>query len=152
MGGGQSSDACMTDLLRFHDAQASVYSQVAEELRLGKKRSHWMWFIFPQLQGLGRSETARRFAIRDLNEARRYLADPVLGERLRNAVQLLVGHDGKSANEILGSPDDMKFRSCLTLFKTAATEPTEKHLFQTALDKFYGGEPDPRTLELLDPR
>src|SRR4029077_16966503 len=102
-------------LLRFVNAQAPVYSQVIEELSAGCKRTHWMWFIFPQLRGLGHSAMAQRYAIRDLDQATRYLADPILGSRLRHDVRLMMGHKGKSALEILGSPDDLKFRSCLTL-------------------------------------
>jgi len=103
------------DLLRFVTAQDAVYPQVTEELTSGSKQSHWIWFVFPQLAGLGRSAMAERYAIGDLNQARRYLADPILGARLRQGVQL----KGKSAVEILGSPDDLKFRSCLTLFREA---------------------------------
>ena len=102
-----------TDLIRFVDAQAQVYNQVVEELTDGHKRTHWMWFIFPQLSGLGHSAMAQRYAIRDMNQARRYLADPILGDRLRHDVRLIVSHKGKSALEILGSPDDLKFRSCI---------------------------------------
>jgi uncharacterized protein (DUF1810 family) len=137
------------DLVRFVDAQARVYHHVAEELTAGRKRSHWMWFIFPQLEGLGHSPTAQYYAIRDTDQARRYLAHPVLGSRLRQAVQLVLAHKGKSALEILGSPDDLKFRSCLTLFREAASEAPDKSLFAEALHQFYGGEPDHRTLDLL---
>jgi uncharacterized protein (DUF1810 family) len=139
------------DLIRFVDAQAEVHSQVVEELTDGRKRSHWMWFIFPQLIGLGHSPIAQRFAIRDLDQARRYLADPILGNRLRHDVQLMTSHKGKSALEILGSPDDLKFRSCLTLFSEAASDSPDQLLFTAALDQFYGGELDRRTLELLRP-
>jgi uncharacterized protein (DUF1810 family) len=118
-------------------------------LTAGRKRSHWMWFIFPQLEGLGHSPTAQYYAIRDTDQARRYLAHPVLGSRLRQAVQLVLAHKGKSALEILGSPDDLKFRSCLTLFREAASEAPDKSLFAEALHQFYGGEPDHRTLDLL---
>jgi uncharacterized protein (DUF1810 family) len=104
-----------------------------------------MWFIFPQLAGLGHSSLAQQYAIRDLDQARRYLADPMLGIRLRN-------HKGKSALEILGSPDDLKFRSCLTLFAQAALGNSECGVFNEALDQFYGGKPDRRTLELLHSR
>ena len=139
------------DLIRFIDAQTEVHNQVVEELTDGRKRCHWMWFIFPQLTGLGHSPTAQRFAIRDLDQARRYLADPILGNRLRRAVQLMTSHKGKSALQILGSPDDLKFRSCLTLFSEAASNNPDRLLFTAALDQFYGGEPDPPTLELLRP-
>ena len=104
------------DLLRFVNAQAQVYSRVIEELTNGRKRSHWIWFIFPQLAGLGHSATAQGYAIRDLEQARRYLADPILGARLRDDVRRMIGHKDRSALEILGSPDDLKFRSCLICF------------------------------------
>ena len=137
------------DLIRFVEAQAPVYSQVIAELSDGRKRTHWMWFIFPQLAGLGFSAMAQRYAIRDLDQARRYLADPILGSRLRHDLRLLMGHKGRSALEILGSPDDLKLRSCLTLFGQAASDQSDRGLFKEALDQFYGGEPDRRTLELL---
>jgi uncharacterized protein (DUF1810 family) len=137
------------DLLRFVNAQAPVYSQVIEELTAGCKRTHWMWFIFPQLKGLGHSAMAQRYAIRDLDQATRYLADPILGSRLRHDVQLTMVHKGKSALEILGSPDDLKFRSCLTLFGQVGSDKSDRRLFIEALDRFYHSEPDPRTLELL---
>jgi uncharacterized protein (DUF1810 family) len=137
------------DLHRFVNAQAQVHGQVVEELTDGRKRTHWMWFIFPQLSGLGHSVMAQRYAIRDLDQARRYLADPILGDRLRHDVRLMVRHKGKSALDILGSPDDLKFRSCLTLFCEAAADKPERSVFADALQQFYNGEPDPRTLELL---
>jgi uncharacterized protein (DUF1810 family) len=137
------------DLILFVDAQAQVYHQVVEELTDGRKQTHWMWFIFPQLSGLGHSAMAQRYAIRDMDQARRYLADPILGNRLRHGVSLMVRHKGKSALEILGSPDDFKFRSCLTLFCEAASDKSDRSLFAEALQQFYNGEPDPRTLELL---
>jgi uncharacterized protein (DUF1810 family) len=129
-----------TDLIRFVTAQAEVYSQVIEELADGYKRTHWMWFIFPQLTGLGHSAIAQRYAVRDLDHARRYLADPILGSRLRHDVRLMMRHKGKSALEILGSPDDLKFRSCLTLFGQAASDSSDRMLFAEALDQFYGGD------------
>jgi len=137
------------DLIHFVNAQAQVHRQVVEELTDGRKRTHWMWFIFPQLSGLGHSAMAQRYAIRNIDQARRYLADPVLGERLRHDVRLMVRHKGKSALKILGSPDDFKFRSCLTLFGEAASDKSDKSLFAEALNQFYNGKPDPRTLELL---
>jgi uncharacterized protein (DUF1810 family) len=140
------------DLIRFVNAQADVYGQVIEELTDGCKRTHWMWFIFPQLAGLGHSSLAQRYAIRDLDQARRYLADPMLGSRLRHDVGLMMCHKGKSPLEILGSPDDLKFRSSLTLFAQAASGNSEREVFTEALAQFYGGEPDPRTLELLHSR
>ena len=109
------------DLICFVNAQDQVYTQVVKELTDGRKRTHWMWFIFPQLKGLGHSAMAKRYAIRDLAQARAYLTDPILGMRLRHDVQLLARHKSKSALEILGSPDDLKFRSCLTLFGEGQT-------------------------------
>lgn len=137
----------MDDLARFTDAQASVYQTALAELEAGRKRSHWIWFILPQLRGLGRSAMAERYGIADIAEARRYLADPVLSARLKACVAAVIGHPERTAQEIFGSPDDLKFRSCLTLF--AAADPSEP-LFDQALDMFYAGERDPRTLELLD--
>jgi uncharacterized protein (DUF1810 family) len=141
----------MTDseLIRFLDAQDQIYAQVIEELTSGRKQTHWMWFIFPQLVGVGRSAMAQHYAIRDLDQARRYLGDSILGPRLRQVVKLMIGQKGRSAFEILGSPDDMKFRSCLTLFREAASENSDRTLFTKALDQFYRGQPDGRTLELL---
>jgi uncharacterized protein (DUF1810 family) len=137
------------DLIRFVNAQNAIYTQVIEELANGCQQTHWMWFIFPQLTGLGHSAMAQRYAIRDLDQARRYLADPILGARLRQAVRMIMEHKAKSALEILGSPDDLKFRSCLTLFREAASNNSDRLLFTEALDQFYGGQPDRRTLELL---
>lgn len=138
-----------TDLLRFIEAQTGIHDQVAAELAAGRKRSHWMWFVFPQLAGLGFSTMAHQYAISGLDEARRYLADPVLGKRLRDDVALILRHKNKSAHDILGTPDDLKLRSCLTLFREASTDASGRALFTAALDQFYGGKPDPRTLELL---
>jgi uncharacterized protein (DUF1810 family) len=137
------------DLIRFLDAQASIYSRVVEELTNGRKKTHWMWFVFPQVAGLGRTATAQHYAIRDLDQARRYLADPILGPRLRQAVKLMIDQKAESALEILGSPDDLKFRSCLTLFREASSENSDRVLFAEALDQFYHGQADSRTLELL---
>jgi len=137
------------DLIRFVDAQRPVNEKVIEELNASRKLTHWMWFIFPQLVGLGRSATARKYGIKDLHQAKRYLDDPVLGERLRHCTKLMVGHEGRSALEILGSPDDLKFRSCMTLFREAASEEADKHLFSLALERFYKAEADQRTLDLL---
>jgi uncharacterized protein (DUF1810 family) len=137
------------DLIRFLDAQDQIYQQVVVELANGRKQSHWMWFIFPQLTGLGRSGMAQHYAMHDLDQAKRYLADSNLGPRLRQAVRLLMDQKGKSALEILGSPDDLKFRSCLTLFREAASDHLDRELFAKALEQFYRGEPDGRTLDLL---
>jgi uncharacterized protein (DUF1810 family) len=137
------------DLVRFVNAQSDVYNEVTDELTKGRKWTHWMWFVFFQLAGLGHSSTAQRYAICDLDQTRRYLADPLLGSRLRHDVHLVISHEGKSALDILGSPDDLKFRSCLTLFAEAASKDTDRTLFKQALDQFYGGKVDPRTMELL---
>lgn len=133
------------DLQRFVTAQATVIDAVRAELRAGRKRSHWMWFVFPQLRGLGLSATAQHYGIASLDEARAYLAHPVLGERLRECVGLMLQVPDADAHAVLGSPDDLKFRSCLTLFALAAPE---EPLFKQALERFYAGEPDPRTLAL----
>ncbi len=138
-----------TDLIRFVNAQDRIYSQVIEELSNGSKETHWMWFVFPQLAGLGRSAMAQSYAIRDLDQAKRYLADSILGARLRQVIRLMMTHKGKSALEILGSPDDLKFRSCLTLFREAASDNSDRALFSEALDQFYDGRAEVRTLELL---
>ena len=137
----------MRSLARFTDAQEPIYRTALAELEAGQKRSHWMWFVFPQLKGLGHSAMAQRYAIADLAEAKRYLADPVLGSRLRECVAAVLKHPNRTAHEIFGSPDDLKFRSCLTLFDAAA--PNES-LFRQALDAFYEGKRDPRTMELLN--
>ena len=134
------------DLARFVAAQAPVIDAVRDELRQGRKRSHWMWFIFPQLAALGSSATARHFGIASLAEARAYLAHPVLGARLRECCGLLLQIKGHSAHEIFGSPDDLKLRSCLTLFREAAPQ---EPLFSQCLDRYYAGKPDPQTLALL---
>lgn len=139
------------DLTHFIEAQNLVWPQVTAELAAGHKRTHWMWFVFPQIAGLGLSHRARLYAIHDLGHARRYLADPVLGPRLREAVRLMLRHAGRPAIDILGSPDDMKFRSCLTLFREAAGD-ADFALFDATLVAFFGGEPDPRTLYLLNAR
>lgn len=133
-------------LHRFVEAQEGVYPRALAELEAGRKRTHWMWFVLPQLAGLGHSANARFYGIADLTEAKTYLAHPSLGPRLLDCVRAMLRHRGKSANAILGSPDDLKFRSCLTLFEAAA--PSEP-LFADALDAFYDGERDPRTLALL---
>ncbi|MGF6391978.1 DUF1810 domain-containing protein [Pseudomonas plecoglossicida] len=134
------------DLERFVQAQDRVFDQVMQELQAGRKRSHWMWYMFPQLDGLGHSLMAERYGLSGIGEARAYLGHPLLGPRLEACVTALVQHSDKSAREILGSPDDLKLRSCLTLFgKVAPDNP----LFQRALAQFYAGQPDARTLELL---
>ena len=133
------------DLERFVLAQAPVIDAVYGELRSGRKRSHWMWFVFPQLAALGVSATAKRFGISSLAEARAYLAHPVLGPRLRECCALVLAVQGRSIEEIFGHPDDLKFRSCVTLFQRAAPDDA---LFLQCLAKYYGGVPDARSLAL----
>jgi len=134
------------DLQRFVDAQNPVYHRVRAELRTGRKQTHWMWFIFPQIAGLGHSAMAQRYAISSAAEARAYLDHPVLGQRLRECTRMVLAVEGRSAHDILGSPDDMKFRSCLTLF--AHTAP-EEPVFRDALEKYFEDKFDPLTVEKL---
>jgi uncharacterized protein (DUF1810 family) len=134
------------DLDRFVAAQDRVQEAVGQELRGGKKRSHWMWFVFPQIAGLGHSSTAQRYAIQSLEEARAYLAHPVLGRRLRDWTRLVLEVEGRSAEEIFGYPDYLKFRSSMTLFDEASDAET---VFREALEKYYDGEPDRKTLGIL---
>ena len=133
-------------LQRFVAAQEGVYDDVVAELRAGRKRSHWMWFVFPQIAGLGSSAMAKRYAIASLAEARAYLDHPVLGDRLRTCTDLVLAARGGDITAILGSPDDMKLRSAMTLFGRAA--PGEAR-FGAVLDRFFGGAPDAATLALL---
>ncbi|HEX5380245.1 MAG TPA: DUF1810 domain-containing protein [Phenylobacterium sp.] len=135
------------DLARFVDAQDPVIAQVRAEMAAGEKQTHWMWFVFPQIAGLGSTPMAQRYAVASLDEARAYLDHPVLGARLRDLTALVIAVEGRTAHQIFGSPDDLKFRSSMTLFGQAA--PAEP-LFREALAKYYAGQPDPRTLELLD--
>lgn len=135
------------DLARFIEAQARVYEDVLEELRAGQKKSHWIWFIFPQIAGLGRSSTAQHFSIASMEEAKAYLTHPQLGPRLTECTSLVMQVDGKTAEEIFGSPDWMKFRSSMTLFAEAAPSAG---VFQDALEKYYSGEPDAGTLTILE--
>ncbi len=137
------------DLRRFVDAQQGIYEQACAELRAGHKRSHWMWFIFPQIEGLGSSPTAVRYAISSLNEAVAYLDRAVLGPRLRECTGIVLGLDGRSVSEIFGYPDDLKFHSSMTLFAQAATEP---EIFLEALERYFGGKLDAATLERLGRR
>ena len=134
------------NLSRFVTAQAPVWARVAAELAAGRKQSHWMWFVFPQIAGLGHSTMAQLYAIGSLDEARAYLAHPLLGPRLHQATELVLAINGKTAHEIFGSPDDLKFRSSMTLFAAAAPD---EPLFQHALDKYFAGEGDPLTLQKL---
>ena len=134
------------DLQRFVDAQTPVYERALEELRAGHKQSHWMWFVFPQIAGLGHSAMAQRYAISGVDEARAYLEHPLLGPRLHACAQAMLLHRDRSVRQILGSPDDLKLRSSMTLF--AAVAP-EQPLFQQVLDTFFEGEADPQTLSRL---
>ena len=134
------------DLARFVQAQEPVLAQVLAELQAGEKRSHWMWFVFPQVAGLGHSAMARHYAIASLAEARAYLAHPLLGDRLRRCTALVNAVPGRTIHAILGSPDDLKFHSSMTLF--AAASPDEA-AFAAALDRHFGGERDAATLARL---
>ena len=134
------------DLQRFVEAQQPVYDQALTELRAGSKRSHWMWFVFPQISGLGHSSMAQRYAIRDSDEASAYLAHPLLGQWLEECAQALLQHSERPVRQILGSPDDLKLRSSMTLF--AAMAP-ERQVFQAVLDAFFAGQADPATLARL---
>ncbi|HUO54805.1 MAG TPA: DUF1810 domain-containing protein [Rhodoblastus sp.] len=135
------------NLRRFVAAQAEIYSIVREELRAGRKRNHWMWFVFPQIAGLGSTPTAQFYAIASLDEARAYLAHPVLGARLRECAELVNAVEGRTLFDIFGDPDRMKFRSCMTLFERAAPGDA---VFARALDKYCDGVRDPLTLEKID--
>jgi uncharacterized protein (DUF1810 family) len=134
------------DLQRFVDAQAPVIDLVREELAQGRKRSHWMWFVFPQIAGLGFSAMAQLYAIGSLDEAQAYLRHPLLGPRLDDCTRLVLAVNSRTATEILGSPDDMKFRSSMTLFARASPGTS---IFAEALRKYFDGEPDPETLKRL---
>ena len=138
------------NLQRFLDAQNDVYTDVVRELTAGRKTSHWMWFIFPQIKGLGLSSTARHFAISSLDEARAYLEHPILGARLRECTRLVNHIENASLDKIFGSPDNLKFRSSVTLFLTASgAGSADQQLFAGALEKYSRGEPDSMTLSLL---
>lgn len=134
------------DLQRFVDAQDPVYTQVCDELRNGRKRSHWMWFVFPQIQGLGSSAMAQRFAISSLAEAEAYLRHPLLGPRLRDSTRLVNLVEERSIEAIFGYPDCLKFRSSISLFARATSD---NEVFVEALRKYFAGEADPQTLQLL---
>lgn len=133
-------------LQRFVDAQGPGFDQVCTELREGHKRGHWMWFIFPQLKGLGHSHLATRFGISSLEEAEAYLRHPVLGTRLRTCTRLAVLVDGRSVDEIFGYPDDLKFHSSMTLFASVAPDDP---VFKDALRKYFAGKPDQLTIQLI---
>ncbi len=135
------------DLARFLEAQAPVFTTAFAELKAGRKRSHWMWFVFPQLRGLGHSTMAQHYGIAAADEARAYLAHPVLGARLVTCTEAVLTSQARSLHDLFGSPDDLKFRSCMTLF--AAVSPERENLFRLALDKWCGGIADERTLAAL---
>ena len=139
------ADADPFDLDRFVRAQKPVIAQVRTELAAGSKRSHWIWFVFPQISGLGYSDRSIRYAINSLEEAQAYLAHPILGPRLRECIELVLSHADRSAHAIFGAPDDTKFRSCLTLFSVASGDS----LFERGLEIFFNASPDPATLSLL---
>lgn len=145
-----SNQSAMADdpfhLDRFLKAQEDDYEFALAEIRAGEKRSHWIWYIFPQIDGLAFSSTSKYYAIKSLEEARAYLAHPILGQRLLACMEALLEVRDRSAAEIFGFPDDLKVRSCATLFAQAAVAPS---IFDRVLDKYYGGERDPRTLALL---
>jgi uncharacterized protein (DUF1810 family) len=134
------------DLNRFLDAQKNVYETALREIRNGRKQTHWMWFIFPQIVGLGRTEISRTYAIKSREEALAYLNHPTLGKRLRETSQALLSVEDKSATELFGTPDDLKLRSSMTLFKSVSTD---NDVFLQVLDRYYGGEEDPQTFRIL---
>jgi len=142
--GGVTADPY--NLRRFLDAQRGVYEQAERELRAGRKQSHWMWFIFPQIKGLGHSAMAQKYAISSIAEAKAYIDHPLLGPRLRECTQLVININGPSIEEIFGYPDFRKFQSSMTLFAKATDD---NQVFKNALQKYYGAEYDPRTAELL---
>ncbi len=135
------------DLKRFMAAQEGVYGGVLAELGSGRKRSHWMWFIFPQIDGLGHSPTAMYYAIKNMAAARAFLDHPVLGARIRECAEAVLAIEGRSASEIFGYPDDMKLKSSMTLFASVAEDP--ESVFNRVLDKYYGGGKDSATLRIL---
>ncbi len=137
------------NLTRFVEVQDPLFARVCAELAAGCKESHWMWFIFPQLLGLGSSPTARRYAIASVEEARAYLEHPVLGARLRECTRLVNRIEGRTIEEILGYPDHLKFRSCMTLFAYAVGDADEGGVFRDALARYFAGEADPLTRKLL---
>ena len=141
---------CMSseyNLQRFLEAQQRNYEIALAEISQGQKRTHWMWYIFPQIQGLGSSDTSRYYAIKNAGEAINYLAHPVLGNRLKTISQVLIQVEGRTAHQIFGSPDDMKLHSSMTLF---AGLPGTDSVFQQVLDKYFSGEPDKKTLQILE--
>jgi uncharacterized protein (DUF1810 family) len=136
------------DLNRFTMAQERIYSAVLSELKSGRKRTHWMWFIFPQIDGLGHSSTAKHYAIKSIEEARAYINHPVLGTRLMECAEAVLAVEGRSVSEIFGYPDDMKLKSSMTLFASVTKDPHS--VFLRVLDKYFQGKQDDRTLQLLE--
>lgn len=136
----------MPDLQRFKDAQKNDYELALREIKSGRKRSHWMWYIFPQIHGLGRTSISEYFSIKNLQEAREYLKDPVLGTRLVEISKALLDLSTSDPQAVFGSPDDLKLRSCMTLFEKA--DP-ENPVFGKVLDRYYNGQRDQRTLEIV---
>ena len=145
--GGPQQPADPFNLIRFTEAQAPIYASVLAELRTGRKRSHWMWFIFPQLAGLGNSTYSKFYAIRNLDEARHYLGHPLLGKRLLECTETVLQIHGRRASEIFAPPDDLKLRSCITLFNEVAGPGSA---FARLLDQYFEGQGDPKTLALLE--
>lgn len=143
------ADLMNFDLSRFTDAQEGVYPRALKEIKSGQKQTHWMWFFFPQIDGLGRSSMAQCYAIKSIEEARQYLQHPVLGTRLRECAEALLSVKGLSIAEIMGYPDDLKLKSCMTLF-AEVTEPDA--VFMRVLNKYFEGERDMRTLQILAER
>jgi len=135
------------NLNRFTKAQEGVYDRAVAELAGGRKQSHWMWFIFPQIEGLGRSSTSKQYAIKSIEEAREYLKHPLLGARLSHCAKAVLAIEGRSASEIFGFPDDLKLRSSMTLFATISEHGS---VFALVLDKFFNGDRDEQTLQLLE--
>ena len=135
------------DLNRFIKAQENSYEEALSEIRSGRKRSHWMWYIFPQFKGLGFSETSKYYSIKDLDEAKRYLNHPILGERLKLITNELLALNENNANKIFGNPDDLKLKSSMTLF--AAINISEENIFNAVLDKYFNGQTDYKTLTLI---
>jgi uncharacterized protein (DUF1810 family) len=144
--GGRNAYEDPFNLRRFTSAQEGVYAQALAEIRCGEKQTHWMWFIFPQIQGLGSSSTSRHYAITSLREARDYLEHPILGPRLRECSEAVLAVEGRSVSEIFGYPDDLKLKSSMTLFASAAQPGS---VFERVLEKYFGAARDDRTLELL---
>lgn len=135
------------DLERFVTAQEKVYEHALAEIKVGEKKSHWMWFVFPQLAGLGRTSISIHYSLHGLDEARAYLAHPVLGPRLMECFEAVLSVKGRSAREIFSTPDDLKLRSSATLFSLISPANS---IFHRVLERYYNGEPDPATLKLLD--